>query len=375
MNFGFTEEQELLRAEVRKFLDQNAPLEQVRKMVETPEGFDRALWRRMAELGWLGLTVPEEHGGVGLDLVTMLVLLEETGRTLFPSPLVSTLIASQAIQRFGSAAQQAAWLPGLADGSRVGSFALVEASDDLSPGGIALRGKPDGEYFLLSGTKTAVPDGAVADLHVVAFRGGDAPDALSLAVVEAGAPGLTATELTTMDLTKRTARLDFEGVRVGAGALLGEAGGAAEAIAWLVDLGAALVAAESVGAAEQALAITTGFAKQRVQFGEVIGRFQGVKHPLAEMYVEVESIRSLVYYAFWALAEGEPDAARAVSRAKALASEVIPGIGVGGVQLHGGVGYTWEYDIQLYLKRGKWMRPLFGDADFHYERVARMGGL
>jgi len=375
MNFGFTEEQELLRAEARKFLDQNASLEEVRKIVETEEGFDRALWNRMAELGWVGLTMPEAYGGVGLDLVTMLVLLEETGRTLFPSPLVSTVIASQAIQRFGSEAQQAAWLPGLADGSKLASFALVEASDDLRPEGISLRGQADGDAILLSGTKTLVPDGAVADVHVVAFRSGEASEALSLALVEKGAGGLGTTGLTTMDLTKRTARLDFADVRIDRSALLGEEGGAAEAVAWLVDLGAALVTAESVGAAEHALAITTKFAQERVQFGEVIGRFQGVKHPLAEMYVDIESIRSLVYYAFWALAEGEPDAARAVARAKALASEVIPGIGIDGVQLHGGVGYTWEYDIQLYLKRGKWMRPLFGDADYHYERVARMGDL
>jgi len=375
MNFGFTEEQELLRAEVRKFLDQNASLEEVRRIAETDEGFDRALWNRMAELGWVGLTVPEVHGGVGLDLVTMLVLLEETGRTLFPSPLVSTVIASQAIERFGSEAQQAKWLPGLADGSKIGSFALIEASDDLRPQGVALRGKADGDAILLSGTKTLVPDGAVADVHVVVFRSGDAADAISLALVEKDTDGLRTTALTTMDLTKRTARLDFGDVRIGRDALLGETGTAANAVAWLVDLGAALVTAESVGAAENALAITTQFAKERVQFGEVIGRFQGVKHPLAEMYVDIESIRSLVYYAFWALSEGDPDAARAVARAKALASEVIPGVGIDGVQLHGGVGYTWEYDIQLYLKRGKWMRPIFGDADHHYERLARMGDL
>jgi alkylation response protein AidB-like acyl-CoA dehydrogenase len=375
MNFGFTEEQLLLQAEVRKFLDQNASLEEVRKIVETDEGFDRRLWARMAELGWVGLTMPEEHGGVGLDLVTLLVVLEETGRTLFPSPLVSTVIASQAIQRFGTEAQQKTWLPGLADGSKIGSFALIEASDDLSHAGVELGGESDSNEILLTGVKTLVPDGAVADVHVVAFRSGSAPDALSLALVEAGAEGLTTTLRSTMDLTKRAARLEFADVRISREDVLGKEGGAGTAIDWLVDLGAAFVTAESVGAADQALAITTQFAKERMQFGEVIGRFQGVKHPLAEMYVDIESIRSLVYYAIWALAEGDPGAPLAVARAKALASEVIPGIGINGVQLHGGVGYTWEYDIQLYLKRGKWMRPLYGDTDFHTERVATMGGL
>ena len=375
MNFGFTEEQELLRAEVRKFLDQNAPLERVREIVEGGDAFDPTLWARMAELGWVGLTVPEEHGGVGLDLETLVVVLEETGRTLFPSPLISTLLASQAIARFGSAAQKAAWLPGLADGTKIGSFALVEASDDLSPAGIALRGAKDGDGFTLAGTKTLVPDGAAADVHVVAFRCGDGDQDVALALVEKGAAGLETTALTTMDLTKRTARLDFDGVRVDADALLGEAGKAWPAIQWLVDLGAAAVTAESVGAFENALAITTQFAKERVQFGELIGRFQGVKHPLAEMYVDVENVKSLVYYAIWAIDQGADEAPRSVSRAKALASDVFPGQGIDGVQLHGGVGYTWEYDIQMYLKRGKWMRPLFGDADYHYERVASMGGL
>ncbi len=375
MNFGFTEEQELLRAEVRKFLEQNAPLEQVRKIVESDDGFDRALWARMAELGWVGLCLPEAHGGVGLDLETLVVVLEETGRSLFPSPLLSTVLAGQAIARFGNEAQQERWLPGLADGTKVGSFALIEATDDLSPEGVALRGQAEGDDIVLTGTKTLVPDAGVADLHVVAFRSGDAPDALSLAVVEASATGLTATTLTTMDLTKRTARLDFAGVRIPQSAVLGETGDAWPAIQWLVDLGAALVTAESAGAAENALAITTKFAQERIQFGEPIGRFQGVKHPLAEMYVDVENVKSLVYYAIWAIDQGDAAASLAVSRAKSLASDVFPGQGIDGVQLHGGVGYTWEYDIQLYLKRGKWMRPLFGDADWHYERVARLGGL
>jgi alkylation response protein AidB-like acyl-CoA dehydrogenase len=328
----------------------------------------------MAELGWVGLCAPEEHGGVGLDLETLVVVLEETGRTLFPSPLVSTVIAGQAIQRFGSAEQQARWLPGLADGSRIGAFALIEESDHLAAEGITLRGEKDGDGVVLTGAKTLVPDGAVADVIVLAFRSGEAEDALGLAVIEAGAPGFTATELTTMDLTKRTARLDLDGVRVEPDALLGEVGRAWPAIEWLVDLGAALVTAESAGAAEHALDITTRFAKERIQFGEPIGRFQGVKHPLAEMYVDVENVKSLVYYAIWAIDQDHPVAPLAVSRAKALASDVFPAQGIDGVQLHGGVGYTWEYDIQLYLKRGKWMRPLFGDADHHYERLTALGG-
>ncbi len=375
MNFGFTEEQELLRAEVRKFLDQNAPLEEVRKIVETPEGFDRNLWNRMGELGWIGLTVPEAHGGVGLDFVTLVVLLEETGRSLFPSPLLSTVLAAKAIESLGSDEQQARWLPGLADGSKVGTFALLEESDSLEPEVIALVGKSDGDDTVLSGVKWIVPDAGQADLFVVAFRTGAEASALSLAVIEKDDSGVSVEVFPTMDLTKRMGQLVLDGVRVGADALLGELGGAASTIRWLVDVGAVLVAAEIVGAAEAAVHTTTEFAKERDQFDSKIGRFQGVKHPLAEMYVDVESFKSLVDYAAWCLDEGDEKASVAASRAKAYAAEAFARIGIDGVQLHGGVGYTDEYDIQLYLKRSKWARPAFGDSDYHYDRIATLGGL
>jgi acyl-CoA dehydrogenase len=377
MNFGFTEEQELLRAEVRKFLDQNASLEHVRKVVEAEDGpgMDRELWGRMAELGWVGLCMPEAYGGVGLDLETAIVVLEETGRSLFPSPLVSTMTAAKAIERFGSEEQQARWLPGLADGSKVGTFAMLERSDTLAAEGIETLAKPDGDELILSGEKLFVPDAGNADLYVVAVRSGSDAESITLVVVESGMKGLSANDFEAMDLTKRIGRLSLEDVRVSADAVLGEQGAGWSATSWLLDLGAALVTAEAVGAAEAALQVTTDFAKERIQFGEQIGRFQGVKHPLSEIYVDVESFRSLVYYAIWALDQDADDARLAVSRAKAYASEAFPQAGIMGVQLHGGVGYTWEYDIQLYLKRAKWVRPMYGDADYHYERIARLGGL
>ena len=374
MNFGFTEEQELLRAEVRKFLDQNASLERVREIVEAAPGYAPDLWARMGELGWVGLTAPEAFGGVGLDFVTLVVLLEETGRTLFPSPLVSTVLAAKAIERSGSPEQQARWLPGLADGSKVGTVALLEESDCLDPEGIALAGKRDGDEVLLSGVKTIVPDAAAADLFVVVFRSGGEREALSLAVVERGAPGTQVDAYPGMDLTKPSGRLVLDEARVGAEAQLGASGSGARALSWLVDAGAMAVAAEAVGAAEEAVRITTAFALERVQFDSKIGRFQGVKHPLAEMHVDVESFKSLVYQAAWLLEQDADDAAVAASRAKAYASDAFARIGIDGVGLHGGVGYTAEYDIQLYLKRSKWVRPAFGDSDYHYERMARLGG-
>ncbi|MGH0037282.1 MAG: acyl-CoA dehydrogenase family protein [Myxococcota bacterium] len=377
MNFGFTEEQELLRAEVRKFLDQNAPISEVRKMVESDLGFDRALWARMAELGWVGLTVPEAHGGVGLDFVTLVAVLEETGRTLFPSPLVSSVLAAKAIEALGSDEQKRRWLPGLAEGTCIGTFALVEAGDRLDAEGIELAGRVESDAVVLSGSKLFVPDAGAADLFVVAVRtgSGDPRSGVSLVVVEKSDPGASAADHPSMDLTKRVGRLDLADVRLDRDRVLGDVDGAWPTVEWLVDVGAMLVTAEMIGAGEGALALTTSFAKERIQFGEPIGRFQGVKHPLAEMYVDIESYKSLLYYAAWAMDQGADDAAAAVSRAKAYASEALARIGVDGVQLHGGVGYTWEYDIQMYLKRSKWARPHFGDSDHHYERLARLSGL
>jgi len=375
MNFGFNEEQELLRAEVRRFLDQNASLERVREIVESESGMDPALWARMAELGWVGLNMPEAHGGVGLDLETLLVVLEETGRSLFPSPLVSTVIAAKAIELYGNEEQQGRWLPGLADGSKIGSFAFLEASDLFGPTGVEMSAKPDGGELIVSGEKLYVSDVGVADLFVVAVRTGSDAEAITLVVVEKGTAGVSSANFEGMDLTKRIGRLSLEEARVAKDCILGEIDAGWAATEWLLDLGAALVTAEAVGAAEAALQLTTNFAKERIQFDEQIGRFQGVKHPLSEIYVDVESFRSLVYYAIWALDRDADDAKIAVSRAKAYCADAFPAAGIMGVQLHGGVGYTWEYDIQLYLKRSKWVRPMFGDADYHYERVARLGDL
>ena len=370
MNFGFSEEQELLRAEVRKFLDQNANLEEVRKITETePGGFSRHLWNRMGELGWVGLTMPEEYGGVGLDFVTLIVLLEETGRTLMPSPIISTVLAARAIALAGSKEQQSRWLPGLADGSTIGSFALLEESDRYDDVGIQLSGSQDSGATRLSGEKCFVPDAGSADLFVVAFR---EAAGISLAVIERVSEGLDISDYESMDLTKRLGSLTLRDVRVEEGDRLGPPGGAWPLIETLIDTGATLVSAEMVGAAENALAITTEFAKQRIQFDQPIGKYQAVKHPLAEMYVDIESWKSLTYRAAWCVDEGSDDLSLAASRAKAYASETFPRIGIDCVQLHGGVGYTWEYDIQLYLKRSKWSRPIFGDADFHYERIAHL---
>jgi alkylation response protein AidB-like acyl-CoA dehydrogenase len=374
MNFGFTEEQELLRAEVRKLLDQRCPLEEVRRLMETPEGFSRELWKEMAELGWVGLTLPESAGGAGLGWVDLTVLLEETGRTLFPSPLLSTALAASALGEAGSPEQQARWLPSLADGSRIATLAFLEAGDLWTPEGVRCEGRRDGAGFVLEGEKLFVPDAGSADLFLVAFRSGAAPEAVSLGVLERDAEGVEARPSPGMDATRRFGRLRLSGARIGPDALVGPPGAAWSALARGLDRGACAVVAEAVGAAQALLELTVRYARERVQFGSPIGRFQGVKHPLADAYVDVESFRSLCTFAAWALDESPEQAPLAVSRAKAYASEAFPRLALDCVQLHGAIGYTWEYDAQLYLKRAKVMRPAFGDADFHYERAYRLAG-
>lgn len=375
MNFGFTEEQELLRSQVRKFLDDRCPLSEVRALMATPEGFSAELWQEMAALGWLGLTVPEAHGGVGLTWVDLTVVLEETGRTLFPSPLIATTLATAAIIRCAIDTQQDRFLPSLADGSRIGTLAFLEDTDTLGPEGVQLRGVPDGGAVRLTGTKRFVMDAGAATLFIVAFRASDRADDVTLAAIERETPGLHAETFPTMDQTKRLGNLQLSDVRVRSDDILCQGPTAAAQLRMLESLGAVAVTAEIVGAAEAAHRLTTEYAKTRVQFGKSIGRYQAVKHPLAETYVDIESFRSLLYYAAWAADEDLEALPRSASYAKAYASEAFARLGIDGVQLHGAVGYTEEVDIQLYLKRAKWARTAFGDADYHYDRVAALGGL
>jgi alkylation response protein AidB-like acyl-CoA dehydrogenase len=375
MNFGFTQEQELLRAEVRRFLDRTCPLEEVRKLVQTPEGFSRSAFSRLAELGWVGLALPEAQGGAGLGWVDLVLLFEETGRTLFPSPLLATTLAACAIERAGSPEQRARWLPRLASGSTIGTLAFLEGSDRLDPGGIALSGERSGAARVLRGEKHFVLDAEAADLFLLAFREGPGPEEISLALLERGARGLGIQPQLCIDRTVRQGRLELDGVRVGPEALLGAPGGAWPTLAGLLDRGALAVAAECVGAAEAALALAVGYARERVQFGRPIGSFQGVKHPLAQIHADLESTRSLVYYAAWALDRSPEQAPLAISRAKASMSELFPQMAIDVVQLHGAIGITHEHDAHLYLKRAKWARPAFGDSAHHYERSAALRGL
>jgi len=376
MNFGFTEEQEIFRSEVRKFLDSNAALPEVRQIMENPEGYSPKLWKEMASMGWLGLLVPEEQGGAGLGWIDLTVLLEECGRSLFPSPLIASTLAVLALKENGSAEQQERWLPGIVNGSWIFSPALLEASDILGPEGVGLGGKAESGEIVLSGEKFFVPEATLATHFIVAYRSGDRLEDISLAVVDRACEGLEVEDTPSIDATKRIGRLTLSDARIGEDRVLGGAPGIGwPAVARLLDHAAAAVTAEAIGSAEGGHALIVDYAKQRTQFGSLIGRFQGVKHPLAEMYVDIESFKSLLYYAAWCLDESPEEAPLYVSMAKAYASDAFTRIGIDGIELHGALGYTWEYDAQLYLKRSKWAKSVYGGSDYHYARVASLGGL
>ncbi len=372
MDFGFSEEQDLLRGEVRKLVQTRCPLSKVRTLFDVPD-HSPELWRALVEMGLSGLTIPEAYGGAGLSLLDLVVVLEEAGRGLLPSPLLSTSLAAAAILKAGSTEQHTCFLSRLAQGA-VGTLASLEKSGRLDAAGITLRGKPERDGFLLDGHKAFVGDAGSAELFVVSFRTGDGPEDITLAVVEKGQGVQTASQKT-MDRTKRLGSVVLEQVFVAKEQILGAVGQAWPLVKHLYDRGAVMVSAEAIGAAEAAHQLTVEFAKTRVQFDSVIGRYQGVKHPLAEMYVDLESVKSLTYYAAWAADHREQELPLSASRAKAYVSDAFVRIGLDGIQLHGAIGYTAEYDAQLFMKRAKWARPAFGDADYHYERVAQLGGL
>ncbi|MBW2696939.1 MAG: acyl-CoA dehydrogenase [Deltaproteobacteria bacterium] len=369
MNFGFSEEQEMLRSEVRRFLDEHCPIPEVRRLKETGLGFSEKLWTEMARLGWLGITLPEAYGGAGLTWVDWVVLLEETGRSLFPSPLIANTLAATAILEVGSEEQKRRWLPGLADGSRKGTVALFEEGDGLRATDTALRGERDGEGFVLSGQKRYVADPEAADLFIVSFRCGEEPDDVGLAVLEADTAGVEAEAFPLIDETKRMGNLGLNGVPVSTDQILGTPGKVGPQIERLISQGAIAITAEISGAVDAALQLTVQYANDRLQFGHPIGHYQAVKHPLAEIYVDLESFRSLLYYGAWAIDSRPDEVPRSASLAKAYAVDTFVRMGIDGIQLHGATGFTVAYDIHLYFKRSKWARPMFGDANAHYERA------
>jgi alkylation response protein AidB-like acyl-CoA dehydrogenase len=376
MNFGFSDEQELLRSTARKFLENECPSEVVRTLMETPEGMSPELWAKLAEQGWLGLIYPEAYDGMGLGFVDLTVLMEEMGRAVVPGPYFSTvLLGGLAILEAGNEDQKKAWLPRIGSGEARVALAWMEPSAMLGPDGISLAASAHGERFTLSGTKLFVQDAHIADAVVVAARtpsGKAASEGVTLFLVPRGAAGLEVKLLPTMDQTRKLCEVTLRDAAVGSEAVLGEAGKGWEPLGRVLDRATVALCAEMCGGAQKVLDMTVEYAKIRQAFGRPIGSYQGVKHRAADMLVDVENSKSITYYAAWAMDEGVAEGPLAVSMAKAYVSDAYRRAAAVGIQLHGGIGFTWEHDLHLYFKRAKGSEFTFGDATYHRERVAQL---
>jgi alkylation response protein AidB-like acyl-CoA dehydrogenase len=376
LDFGFSEEQEMLRQSARSLLERECPSAQVRQMMEDERGYSPELWRKMAGLGWLGLVLPEEHGGAGLNYVDLVVVAEEMGRVLLPSPFIWTLMFAEAISRAGSDEQKRRFLSAIASGELVATTAHLEVNGSWEESGITLGARKSGAGFVLDGDKLFVNDAHAADFFLVAARtGGKRAAGVTLFAIDAKRPGITVTPLKTMDQTRKLGAVAFRGVKAAASDVVSEVKNGWPVLAAAIDRAKVALAAEMMGGAQKVLETTVEYTKVREQFGRPIGSFQAVQHKCANMMVDVEGAKSAVYYAAWAVSNDAPDAATAAAVAKAAASDAYRRIAADGIQVHGGIGFTWEHDMHLYFKRAKSSEFTFGDANFNREIVAQLIGL
>jgi len=378
VRFSFTQEQEELRATARAFLAEYSASERVRAAMESQLGYDPAVWKQIGELGWTAVAIPEECGGLGLSWVELVALLEVMGEALLCAPFFSSAcLGANAILCAGTGEQQRALLPGIAGGQVRATLAAGDSAERWDADGIGARARRSGGDWVLSGALRHVLDGHCADLLVVAARaeGSRGEDGVSLFAVPADAPGLERRPLPTLDRTRRLAAIELRDARVAGSALLGAEGAGWPPLRSALDRAALALAAEQVGGAQRCLDLSVAYARERIQFGRPIGSFQAIQHTCADMLVAVESARSGVYYAGCVAAEGSEELGTLASLAKARASEAFFRCAAEAIQIHGGVGFTWEYDVHLYFKRARAGEGFLGDPAWHRERVARAIGL
>lgn len=372
MEFAFTDEQQMIRDSAESFLADASPSSAVRAAMAVG-GHDRALWQRIcAELGWQALLVPEAHGGLGLGFVELAIVQEQLGRRLSSVPFFASALALCALRVLGDDDQQARWLPGLAEGSLTATLALSTPYADA----VQVQAHAEGQGFVLDGRLRSVIDGHSAELLLIPAR---MPQGISLFAVPAESAGLQRRVLPTLDQTRELAEIELNGLYLPAAALLGEPGAAWLLLEKVLQLGAIALAAEQVGGAQQALDLTVAYTQERRQFGRPVGGFQALKHRMADMMLQVECARSALYYAACVAQEalgGQGDAVlaaelpQAAALAKSQASEAFFHCAAESIQLHGGVGFTWEYDPHLYFKRARAGEGLFGTPAWHRERIA-----
>jgi alkylation response protein AidB-like acyl-CoA dehydrogenase len=379
MNFRFTPEQRLIRDNARAFLAEHASSEKLRAALESPAGWDEALWRTMgAELGWLGVALPELHGGSGLGLVELAILMQETGRVLAAAPFFTTAgLCAPAILATATDAQQARLLPGLGSGKSRFALCMTGASGAPAPLELPAHLLRRGNEWTLRGTAHFVAFGHAADILLVAARapGSVAWEGVSLIAIPANAAGVRIERAVSLDLTRPYAQVHFDSVRIPHEVIMGEAEAAGPGMKAALATAAAMLAAEQLGGGERVLEMSVDYAKQRVQFGRPIGSFQAIKHMLADMMVLVEGARSAAYYAACALSELPEEGEKAAAIARSYCSDAFSACAAQAIQVHGGIGFTWDHDAHFYFKRARSSASLLGDAAYHREILAGLIGL
>jgi alkylation response protein AidB-like acyl-CoA dehydrogenase len=347
MNFDFSDDQKQLRDQARRFLAEKCTTKQVRQVLEGKDSYDRALWKGLAELGFLGVAIPEEFGGTGAGHLELAVIAEELGRVVAPVPVASSIyLAAEAILIAGSDAQKRKYLPGLASGESIGTLALFEGKGNPNPAGI----KVSAAGGTISGVKMPVPDGEIADIAIVAARTGNSgrESDIALYIVDLKGKGVTRRSLQSIDPTHNQAEITFNGAPA---ELLGRAEDGWSTLKQVLDRAAVLIAFEQLGGADRAMEMGRDYALDRMAFGRPIGSFQAVKHIMADMYVNATLARSNAYYAAWALSTNSSELAEAAAGARISATQAFQFCSKQNIQVHGGMGFTWEFDCHLYYRR------------------------
>lgn len=370
MPFTFTDEQEEFRLIVRRFMEDKSPTTEVRKLMETEVGYDKAVWKQLSEdLGLPGIHIPETYGGQGFSFIELCIVLEEMGRAVFCAPFFSaTALAATAILEAGNEAQKHSLLPAIANGSTLATLAMTENPNDWSPAATTLTATESDGSYQLSGSKTLVVDGLIADLLVVLARtpGTSGSHGLSLFTLPGNAPGVSRSALNSLDPTRKLARIDLDNAPAQP---LGELESAGTTMARVLDLAAVALASESIGGAQKMLDSALEYAQMRMQFGRPIGSFQAIKHKCADMLLEVELAKSTAYYAAAAAADQANDLPAVASLTKACASDTFMKAAQECIQIHGGIGFTWENDTHLYFKRAKSSQVFLGDPNYHRDQL------
>jgi alkylation response protein AidB-like acyl-CoA dehydrogenase len=377
MDLGFTEEQEILKKSAHNFLAKECPKKLVKELDEGETGFSPELWKKMADLGWMGSILPEEYGGSGGSYLDLIVILEEMGRNLLPGPFFSTMVlGALPILSAGSEKQKEIYLPAIAGGEKIFTMALTEVSGKYDAASVAVKAVPAGDGYVISGLKLFVPDAHVADYILCVSRtkdGADPEDGITIFIVDGKAPGIKTTLLKTLARDKQT-EVVFDKVKVGQDSILGGLDSGWPVVKDILQKAAVAKAIELVGHSQAALEMAVNYAKERVQFGRPIGSFQAIQHYCANMLTDVDSARYITYEAAWMISEGL-EATKEAAMAKAFAGDAVRRVTLLAHQIFGAIGFTMEFDIHLYYRRALAGSQAFGDSDYQREIVAKAVGL